>query len=167
MTLTQVITRIVEPLLPKPQVTGTVISVNKQDMTCDVDIHNKPTRFDVRLRAVVNREESGFFLIPKLKSKVIIANLEGLRTASYVAMFSEVEEIILVSDKNGGIIINSKLTTEIEKLNTNFKTLLNAVKTAPVVAQDGGASFKSALSAALQFNDADLSDVESKTVKHG
>lgn len=139
----------------------------------------------VHLQGVIE-SESGFVIIPKKDSIVNVSFYD--ENSAFVSLTSEVEKIFIQSDseinvktknlnieadqsefnggKNNGLIILSKLSAEIEKLNANFDVLKAAVSGAPVVTQDGGASFKAALSAALIFQKADLSGVEDKKVKH-
>ena len=85
--LTDIIQRIVAPLIPPPLVTGKVIAVDKDLMVCDVEIQSMPIRYDVRIRAVVDEFGTGFIVIPKIGSFVVVGVLHGSKQRSYVAMF--------------------------------------------------------------------------------
>lgn len=80
--------------LPPGSLTGEVKAVDKSARLCTVtadglDIPN------VRLRAV-SGDGDGMVLLPKVGSTVVIAPLENLDTMYYVAMFSEVDEFLLL-----------------------------------------------------------------------
>jgi hypothetical protein len=88
-----------------------VSNVDANAMTCDCSPINGDANFlDVRLNA---NYKKGFTLIPKDNSVVIISQLSD--ATAYVSMVSEVDEIYLAGDANGGIVKATELTT---KLNT-------------------------------------------------
>ncbi len=169
MTLTEAIQRAVIKLLPPKVVTGTVVSVDKKAMTCDVDIPFSPKRYDVRLRSVIDNVASGLLIIPKVKSKVVVDTIEGNPTSSYVVMFSEVEEIQLIDNKNGGLIISSELVKKINALEKDLNSLKTVFKSWAPTPNDGGALLKSALTSYFSQNISltKSQDIESKTVSHG
>ena len=94
--------------------------------TCCVDIDGLVVS-DVRLRAVVNGEESGILVTPKTDSFVTVADLSGNLTRLVVVGFSEVEKIEVNADDkiifNGG---QNKGLIQIEKLTQKLNDLVNA-----------------------------------------
>lgn len=70
-----------------------VKAVDAKQSTCDVETLNDGIVFDVRLRAVIDNQQKGSFLLPKVGSSVIISPIANDMTQYYVAMFSEVEEM--------------------------------------------------------------------------
>lgn len=178
MSLIEAIQRAVAPMLPPPVVTGTVIAVDENAMTCDVEIPNKPTRYDVRLRSVIDEAESGMLIVPKLQSKVIIDTIEGRKTASYVAMFSEVktikypevESMELISDENGGVVISEELVKKLNAIEQDLNDLKIAFTSwvpAGTLADAGALSTALTNYQAKTLSLTKSSDLESKTVKHG
>lgn len=72
---------------------------------------------DVRLRAVVNQEESGILITPKEGSFVMITDLSNGRMSDWaVAMYSEVDKVEFNSGKNDGLININDLTDKLNKL---------------------------------------------------
>jgi hypothetical protein len=59
-------------------------------------------------------------------------------------------KIKLGNDPQQKAALGNTLQTELNKNKTRFDTLIQAIQTAPIVAQDGGASFKAALVVAIQ-----------------
>ena len=94
--------------------------------TCCVDIDGLVVS-DVRLRAVVNGEESGILVTPKTDRFVTVADLSGNLTRLVVVGFSEVEKIEVNADDkiifNGG---QNKGLIQIEKLTQKLNDLVNA-----------------------------------------
>ena len=104
--------------------TAKVLSTDGE--TCCVDIDGLVVS-DVRLRAVVNGEESGILVTPKTDSFVTVADLSGNLTRLVVVGFSEVEKIEVNADDkiifNGG---QNKGLIQIEKLTQKLNDLVNA-----------------------------------------
>ena len=85
--------------------------------------------------------------------------------------------VIVRSDKTvelngtdfGGLIKIEELKKELAKMTARIDGIINAVKTAAVSPQDGGATFKSNMIASLEMlvNKEDFSQIENKKVQHG
>lgn len=169
MNIKEAILRYVTPLLPPVVITGKVVKVDEKNYTCDVEVENGPTRYDVRLRAVIDGVQNGLLIVPKVGSQVAVNTLEAKKTMSYVTMVSEVEKVLLISDENGGVPIAQNVA---QRLNTIEKDLnnLKTVFTGWVIqGGDGGAALKTALASymAATITTTKASDLESKTVCHG
>nr|DAF34628.1 MAG TPA: hypothetical protein [Caudoviricetes sp.] len=69
----------------------------------------------------------------------------------------------------GGLIKIEELKKELAKMTARIDGIINAVKTAAVSPQDGGATFKSSMIASLEtlVNKENFSQIESKKVQHG
>lgn len=75
---------------------ATIKEVNEDEFTCSVLFDDELEYTDVRLRSVIDPGKQGFCFIPKVGSMVMvgrIANSEQL----YVALFSEVDKVLLTS----------------------------------------------------------------------
>ena len=112
--------------------TAKVLSTDGE--TCCVDIDGL-TASDVRLRAVVNGEESGILVTPKTGSHVTVADLSGDLTRLVVIGFSEVEkveinasaEIVINGGGCGGLVKIENLVNELNRLVQTFNSHTHAV----------------------------------------
>jgi hypothetical protein len=116
--------------------TAKVLSTDGE--TCCVDIDGL-TASDVRLRAVVNGEESGILVTPKTGSHVTVADLSGDLTRLVVIGFSEVEkveinasaEIVINGGGYGGLVkiedLVGTLQHMVDVFNNHTHTVVEAV----------------------------------------
>jgi exosome complex RNA-binding protein Csl4 len=149
----------------------TVTSVDKSARTVNVEpINGDPELFDVMLQADIDLSQ-GICPIPKEGSYVIVTFLTS--STAFVSLCTEIEEVIIDAEQitinggdNKGLIIVDQLQAEIQKLNTNFDVLVQAITSAPVTPADGGSSFKAGLIAGLQFQKADVTGTTNEKVKH-
>lgn len=96
--------------------------------TCTVELEGL-TLTDVRLRAVVNGENSKILVTPKTDSYVLVVDLAGDLSQLAVVGYSEVEKIEVDTDKiifNGG---NNKGLIKIDKLTQKLNDLVTAIAT--------------------------------------
>lgn len=75
---------------------ATVKAVNEDDFTCMVETTTDIQYIDVRLRAVIDPEKQGVCFIPKLESFVLVSR-NGNSNELFVAMFSEVDKVLMAS----------------------------------------------------------------------
>lgn len=112
--------------------TAKVLRVNGD--TCDVELEGMKLT-DVRLRAVVNGENSKILVTPKTDSYVLVADMSGDLSQLAVIGFSEVEKIeIDANDKiifngghNEGLIQIGKLTQKLNELVNTFNNHMHPV----------------------------------------
>lgn len=107
MTIRETIQRMIGEKLPLQVVVGQVQSVDRQTMTCRVDVQNAPLRHDVRLRAVITGDE-GVVVIPKENSFVLMGLIENRPESSFICGFTEItgvqikiEATVLKIDNDG------------------------------------------------------------------
>lgn len=108
--------------------TAKVLSTDGE--TCCVDIDGLVVS-DVRLRAVVNGEESGILVTPKTGSYVTVADLSGNLTRLVVVGFSEVEKIEVNADdriifnggQNHGLVKVENMVGWMQKVYNDLQTL--------------------------------------------
>lgn len=147
--------------------------------TCTVSIDGLELS-DVRLRAVVNGNESRLLITPTVDSFVLVTDLScGNMTSLAVTGFSEIDNIKLdLGNTEEAITINGgdnaalvKVIELTEKLNAIEKDI-NALKQVfsswvPVV-YDGGASLKAAAAswAAQRLTETQQKDIENELIKH-
>lgn len=96
------------------------------DDTCSVELDGL-TLTDVRLRAVVNGENSKILVTPETGSYVLVADLAGDLSQLVVVGYSEVKKIEVDTDKiifnggeNKGLIQIEKLTQKLNELVDKF-----------------------------------------------
>ena len=98
-----------------------IVSI-QDDTTCTVKLEDDLQLSDVRLRSVVNSEESGIVITPAVGSVVLVADLSGGKLSSMaVIMYSEIDKIEINGGKNGGLI-------NIEDLVSHINTIEDVVK---------------------------------------
>lgn len=147
--------------------TAKVLSTDGE--TCCVDIDGLVVS-DVRLRAVVNGEESGVLITPKTGSYVTVADLSGDLTRLTVVGFSEVEKIEANADdkivfnggQNKGLIQIERLTQKLNDLVNTFNQHVHMVSTTGGPTAQSGTS-QPPTSPAGSF---DKSDYEDTKVTH-
>lgn len=82
--------------------------------TCSVKL-GKTTISDVRLRAVINGEDSKLLITPKVNSKVLVANIgKSDYTEMMVIAYSEVDKVEGVTDSIKLTNLDSSLTVEMD-----------------------------------------------------
>ena len=145
--------------------------------TCCVDIDGLVVS-DVRLRAVVNGEESGILITPKTGSYVTVADLSGDLTRIVVVGFSEVEKIEVNADDkivfNGG---GNHGLVNIEELKNNLNTLKTYVETMKMAVSEGltsigagpsanGVTGRTAFETAMASQSIHFDDMEDTKITH-
>lgn len=144
---------------------GKVISVNESEKTCEVEIINGATIEDVRLQQVAS--DTGLLIVPEIESVVILGFTD--RTTAYIAMFSQISEVVYQNGENGGLI---KINAQVEKLNDfsdKYNDLVERLLNWVPVPNDGGAALKTALTTPTPIqknNDFNSSDFENDKFKH-
>lgn len=135
--------------------TAQVVSVDGE--CCTVD-YNGLQVSDVRLRAVVNGEQSKILVTPKVGSYVMVVSLTDDMTQLIVSAFSEVDKIeidtgkiVLNGGQNGGIVNITQLT---QKLNDMVNMFNAHMHTAPI----GGTTTPPIGAPAAPFNASDYND---------
>lgn len=109
---------------------ATVTTVNEE--TIDIKTGDGTEYFDVQLKAAINAK-GGIIIQPVTGSTVLVNSIEGSNRL-YVAMFSEINEVIFNKGENGMVRIE-KLT---EKLNELVKTFRNHVHSGVITQVSGG-----------------------------
>ncbi len=141
---------------------------NVDGQTCTVTIDELELA-DVRLRAVVNDEDSGILVTPKVGSFVMITDLSnGDKRDWAVVMYSEVDKVEFNGGQNGGLINIKDLVSHINTIEDDLNNLKTAMSSWTPVAQDGGAALKGAISAwtGQSITKTKKSDIEDDKITH-
>ena len=157
--------------LCQKQTSALILAEVKQvdDTTCTVIIDDLELS-DVRLRAVVNEEESGIVVTPKVGSMVMITDLShGAMRDWAVIMYSEIDNITINGGKNNGIINIQDLT---DKLNALVDWCKNHTHDGVITAVSGGSGLPATGTPGntgkpiTTPNDFDKSDYEDDKITH-
>ena len=145
---------------------------NVDGQTCTVTIDDLELA-DVRLRAVVNDEESGIVITPTVGSFVMITDLSnGDKRDWAVVMYSEIDKIEINGGKNGGLIKIEDLVSRLNAIEDDINNLKTALSSWVPTAQDGGAALKKTLTipgtgwATKQLTKTKTSDLEDDKITH-
>lgn len=119
--------------------TGKVSAVDEGATTCEVDIEEELTIFDVRLRAVIT-DDTGVWVLPKVGSFVQIAQIEG-GTDFVLLRASEVDKVFVkIGDKtleittdgfvfnggnNDGLVKVNELVDQLNKIEDKVNDLIS------------------------------------------
>lgn len=152
---------------PATSVLCTVVSVDEDEMTCEVTPIDEGANFmDVRLMADGN-STTGIYFKPTVGSIVMISPQDEV--TYFVSMYSGVDEIWLRGTENGGLVKVGSLVTKLNNLENDLNTLKTAFTSWVTVPNDGGAALKtiSATWAGQTFTPTTENNLQSTTVKHG
>lgn len=162
-----------------------VVSVDNH--TCDCEPVSGGANFlDVRLRSILDNGTGGIILKPKVDSIVIIGLLENNEATAFVIAYSDIDELYFKSDggmtfevkkdvvkingdQQGNILIESKLKSELDKVNQ----ILNALKqvcSVPINEPGNGSpsAFQAGLNTALSsLQIPSYQNISNTKVKHG
>ncbi len=131
----------------------TVVSVDEDEMTCEVTPIDEGANFmDVRLMAD-GSSATGIYFKPAIGSIVMISPQD--ESTYFVSMYSDIDEVWLRGTANGGVVKVSDLVTKLNNLENKVNTIITwgatvtpALATPPLIATVAG-------------------DIQSTTVKHG
>lgn len=153
----------------KPQIiSGKVTAYDSDAQTVTVKPSDEKAEiFDVRLKSM-ETASGALLIVPKLQSGCLVSFINAQGQTPYLLECDEAESILLNKGRFGGLIKIEELTTQLQLLNRWLETFTEAVKSAVIVPNDGGAALKSAIVSAVETLDLpDYSGIENETVKHG
>jgi len=164
---------------------ATVDAVDDSGETLDAtDILTEVPIYGVRLQAVADGSKLGVLVTPKIGSYVLVAALEKSFKDSFCAGFSEIEKIhvqigtfkieidkdgVVANDgENGGLCIVPELKTQLAKLTARVDAVFAALTNSPTAPTDGGATYKTAITASLNtvVEKENFERIENPKIKH-
>lgn len=140
------------------------VDVTKKTCYCLPIDESKADIVGARLMA---DNKTGFFLVPKVGSIVIVSYISNELT--YVSMFSEVDEIQLNGDNFGGLVKIQELIDKLNNLENAFNQHLALYNTHTHAGVTSGGS-STAIPSAVDTNvltPTVKTELENKTVNHG
>ena len=137
--------------------------------TCTVELEGL-TVSDVRLRAVVNSENSKILVTPKTGSHVLVADLSGDLSQLAVVGYSEVEkievdandEIVFNGGENKGLVKVESMVDWMQKVYNDLQTLVGLLSSSSVAGN--GANL--AITFSPTTPSPNIDDFQNKDVKH-
>lgn len=157
-------------------IVGTVLRVNKEEATCDIQpINDDADMLDVQLKAIIDQDKKGIILYPKVGSTVVAT----VYKPNVVLMMSEVEgcniylngfevaiaengEVVIDGGDNGGLPIVGKLVDSINKLEEHVRTIYQALATKPAA---NGSPIDASLIAKVVAS-TNVKDIANDKIKH-
>lgn len=143
--------------------------------TCTVEVEGVELS-DVRLRAVINGNDSKLLITPKVGSYVLLADMSGNMSRLVVLNYSEIEKIEINSDgnivlnggENMGIVKIEKLVQRLNKIENKIGELMDVLNNWTPIAQDGGLALKTAASLwySGQMELSQREELEDKKIQH-
>lgn len=142
----------------------TVKNIDTTKMVCDcTPLDGSADFLDVRLNANYTK---GFTLIPKDGSVVIVTQLSD--ATAYVSMVSEVDEIYLAGDDNGGLVKVQDLVSKLNAIENKVNTIITTFNAHTHVASSFGAPTTPPPSPVVgTLTPTQVTDLENKKVQHG
>jgi hypothetical protein len=147
---------------------GSIVSVDETEMTCEVTPNIGGANFtDVRLMADNETTSLGIYFKPKVGSQVMISPQDEV--TYFVSMVSEVDEVWLRGNTNGGIVKVTDLVTKLNNIENDLNTLKTAFTGWVVAPSDGGAALKAITASwyGSTLTPTTAANIQSTTCKHG
>ncbi len=175
MNLNDAIRSIVNPLIKSQLITGKVTQFFPEDYTCEIEFDKRLKLDQVKIKSVLNSEESGIYIKPKIGSIVVVGLIDNKLENIFIACFSEIDEIYFKSpliklngDELGGIVKSEKVASEDKKIIDEINKLKQILSLWVPVPTDGGTALKTALASWFTPLVSDVkANYENSTVKHG
>ncbi len=176
---------------PDQVLAGTVIKVDEENLTIDVDIPEEPELVDVRLKPAIDDSENYVIQFPKEKTGVLVGIIENDPESAYLISCNSLEKFLVkigetdmtitaedIKINSPKIVINggenlglTNIKSVVEKLNA-LEEEVNAIKDtftnwAPAP-MDGGAALKLGFTqwASQKITLTEIDDLEDKIITH-
>lgn len=175
----QALRQAIKPMITPDIYVGQVKKFDADKWTADIELNQGATVTEVTVKAVLNDEATGILVKPKLDSYVLVGTIDGRLENSSILLYSEIEEIRLLSSGNiqlrgdefGGIVKMDPLKSNLDAIKNYLTTLKTAIETGFVAVGVGSAANgpggKTAFSGAMSSSQINFQDMENKKVTHG
>lgn len=128
--------------VPMWVVPATVLSVDEENYTIDVEPTGQADLPDVRLKAAIDGVRDGVVEIPEVRSTVLIGLIGNSEEEAFVIKCSKVSKTIFNGGSNGGLINIKTLVEELDKTKGVVDALKKTLDSWVVAPGDGGAALK-------------------------
>jgi hypothetical protein len=128
--------------VPMSAFPATVLAVNEDNYTIDVEPVDQAELPDVRLKAAIDSVKDGVVEIPEVGSTVLIGLIGNKEEEAFLLKCSKVSKTVINGGSNGGLINIKTLTEELDKTKAVVDAIKQSLDSWVVVASDGGAALK-------------------------
>jgi hypothetical protein len=128
--------------VPLQVLPATVLSVDEENYTIDVEPIGFPEFPEVRLKAAIDGVKDGVVEIPEVESTVLIGIILNQYEDAFLLKCSKVSKIVINGGSNGGLINIKTLIEELDKTKAVVDAIKQSLDSWVVVASDGGAALK-------------------------
>ncbi len=113
--------------------------------------------------------KSGVIVYPKPDTDVLVAFVDNSKTNGAVIMVEKTESVEIMGSDNGGILISQSTADKFNAIEQDLNSLKQVFVSWVVVANDGGAALKAAIStwAAQVLIETQATELENDKIKHG
>lgn len=158
---------------------GKVKSFDSSNWTVDVDLNNGATVEEVTVRSVLNSEDTGLFIKPKVGSRVLCGMVDGKLENLTILVFSEIENIEIMpgqkmklrGDDYGGLVKLQELKDNLDELKQYCSSLKSAISNGMTAIGAGSAASgptgKTAFETEMSSASINFGDMENKNISHG
>jgi len=172
--LNESIRKIVRGMVTPSIIPAEVTAFNSDDWTITCKIDNLEID-EIRVKSVINTDDTGILIEPKVGSKVLLGKIDGKAEALVVLKYDEIVKYRLIADliEFNGDDYSVVKAEELQQILTINKTFIDAFKnilSVPINEPGNGSpsAFQTALNTALASLDyKDGQGIENETVKHG
>ena len=156
--LVQIIKQIVEPMLHKQVLRGKILSVDKENDTCDIEpLRGGAEYLEVRLKAVIKQTDVKLVVYPVIGSIVHFGIIENNPADTYVTQITEFESVLITNKtlfklhlkedgkldieakeitfnggNNKGLVKEPELVKELNKNNQILQAILGVINGTPI-----------------------------------
>ena len=154
--------------IPEQVVLGevTAVDMTKQTATIKLDTEGNVT-YDVRLKAIIDENEAGFVVFPKVGAKLLAAKIYN-NDDYYMLTCSENQEVWINGKANGELINITEITSKLNNLVSEVNSLKSYINTHvhSGVTTGGGTSGSPAPTYTGSFSQFNEDDYKDEKVKH-
>ncbi|MFD0997677.1 hypothetical protein ACFQ21_00095 [Ohtaekwangia kribbensis] len=149
---------------------ATVISVDAEGLSCDVQLADETDIPDVRLKAALDNITDGIVELPKVNSTVLVCLIGNDKQTRFVIACSEVDKVVMFDGTNGGVVKIQPLVDRMNAIEDKLNDLIGKFKehTHIGVQTGGGTSGIPDPSSILieDIDQTDREDLENTKVEH-
>lgn len=178
MSMTEAIRRMVASQIKPDVLLGIVTEFDASNWLATIKLNGGAEVDEVRVKAVINSEESGIFIEPKIGSYVLVGLIEGKVESLFIIAFSEIEKvrikttaIELNGDQYKGLVKLDELKANLDALKQYVLAMNTAIATALTSVGVGtaanGPAGTTAFNSAMSGQVINFQNMENTTVKHG
>jgi len=178
--LTRRLTEFILKRIPLQAELVKVVAVDQGKLECTVLLN------EVEIEGVnltPTSKKTGLIQIPKTGSHVVVSTLHNEEGDYFISMFSEVEEVVLITGdeervkitssgvvfdggENGGLVKIEELKKQLNKNTQAIQKILDVFSGWTPAPQDGGAALKTQAASLVGTQLGDFANIENDKIKH-